>query len=158
MSKRLVNLLTSLVLLLLAGCSSDDLEPLQRLELTLEQMEQAAEQKDVGEFMEFVSKQYNDSADRNWRDVRAITQINFLRNRQLHIFYHVTNYDWLDEQNVIATILVALAGQPVTDPGILQQIRADLFRFDVVFQDQEDEQWQVVSAKWQRARALDFVK
>ena len=133
-------------LVLPGACSSDKSAEALFLD-TLAAMEQAIEDRDINEFMEYVSESYQDAQGRSRKDIRRIAQLHVLRNRNLHIYRHVTQMAVVDEQYANTVIFVALAGQPIESVESLASMRAELMRFEVSFEF--GEKWQVVSAQWQ---------
>jgi hypothetical protein len=137
------------------GACSPDKSTEALFQETLAAMEQAMENRDVGEFMEYVSDGYQDPLGRSWDDIRRIAQLHVLRNRNLHIYRHVAQLTIVDEQYANIVIFVALAGQPIGSAESLANMRAELMRFEVSFQF--NEKWQAVSAQWKRAGISDFL-
>ena len=54
-------------------------------------------------------------------------------------------------------MFVAMAGGPITNAEELLLIRADLYRFDIAFADEGDNDWKVIGADWRRAERSDFI-
>ena len=141
--------------LVLPGACSSDKSAEALFRETLAAMEQAIEARDINEFMEYVSESYQDAQGRSRKDIRRIAQLHVLRNRNLHIYRHVTQLAVIDEQYANTVIFVALAGQPIESAESLASMRAELMRFEVSFEF--GEKWQAVSAQWKRAGINDFL-
>ncbi len=139
----------------LNGCG-EDITPDELFRETLTTMETAVEKKDLSQFMEYISPQYQDSKSRNRDDIKNIARLHILRNRELHIYKHITQIDITNDQYAEAVILVAMAGQPIESAQSLIGLRADLMRFKVSFEF--DQVWRVQSAQWSRAGAEDFLQ
>ena len=148
-------LLVLSVALLLAGCSGEETSQEQLLRNTIDQIQAAAENRQLGELMEHVSDNYKDARGRTRKEVRAISQLQFIRNPKIYTFKLVKSLALQDDLHATATVLVALAGTPIDNASALSGLRAELMRFDLKFEF--DEQWQIVAAKWQRALAADFI-
>lgn len=142
------------LMMILSACS-DERSVEEVFSETLMSMELAAQQKDVGEFMTFVSKIYSDSEGRSWHDIRRIAQIYFLRNKEIHIYKHITRLRFSNESTAEAVIFVALAGQPIDSVASISNIRAELMQFKVIFVF--DETWQIRSAQWKPAELSNFL-
>ena len=145
-----VLLLCSVVI---AGCSEQNDRETQLMD-TLSAMEAAMENRDISTFMDYVSDDYQDSANRGIEDVRRLAQVHALRNRNLHIFRTIGQLS-VGEANADAVIFVAVAGQPIESAASLANMRAELLRFEVQFAWDED--WQVTSAQWKRAGLNSFL-
>ena len=122
---------------------------------TLSAIEEAAENRELGDFMAHISQGYSDSRGRSHEDIRRIAQIHLLRNRNLHVFRHITQYDVRENDTASIVVLVALAAQPIENAAALASIRAELMQFKVDFEFEDD--WKVVSAEWSQARPGDFL-
>jgi hypothetical protein len=140
---------------LLVGCA-DEKSAEELFKQTLTEMEESAQQRDIDALMDHVSPDYRDSAGRTREDIRKIAQIQFLRNRKLHIYKHVTQLDMVDETFAEVIVLVAIAGQPIESVDALNSLRAELMQFKVRFQF--DNRWLMQSAEWGRAGISDFLQ
>lgn len=142
------------MVLALSACDSPPSSE-QLFRQTLSDMETSIQQGDVSAFLEFIDESYTDSRGRTREDIRRIAQLHVLRNRNLHLYHHVTRLEFVEDESADVNVLVALAGQPVASPASLANIRAELMQFDVQFDF--DQQWKVVSASWSRAGIDDFL-
>ena len=155
MWKPLANsLLTALIVLLLAGCS-DEITPDSLLRQAIDQAQESAEARDLGEFMAVISDDYEDEGNRRWKDIRALAQLQFIRNPKIHTLKRITRLDLIDDDTAEVTVLVALAGRPIDDASALSGLRAELMQFELDFKLKQD--WQIVRASWQRAEITDFL-
>jgi len=152
----LVKIVTAILLTCLLASCSDDKSAEELFRQTLTDMEEAAQQRDVDALMKHVSPDYQDSAGRTREDILRVAQINFLRNRKLHIYKHVTQLDMVDETYAEVIVLVAIASQPIKSADSLENMRAELMRFKVRFQF--DDKWLMHSAEWARAGISDFLQ
>jgi len=151
--------LLAATLALLSGCGHslpDNAET--RLRSTLDDMQKAAESRDIGALMGYVAADYTDTLDRNRQELRHIARFYFMRHRKPHVLLRIKRIDWLDPEHTRARVdaLVATAGQAIDDPGGLSSIRADLIRFDLLFEDSKDG-FRLHSAHWQHATPADFL-
>jgi hypothetical protein len=141
-------------LTLLTGCdetpSSEEL-----FRQTLKQMEHALEQRNVDDFMDHISGSYSDRQSRNRDDIRRIAQLHVLRNKNLHLFQHVTHMDFVEDESARVVVLVALAGRPIDSIESLSTIKAELMEFRVSFIF--DQKWTAVSADWSRTGLNGFL-
>ncbi|MGB5708935.1 MAG: hypothetical protein WBM41_19165 [Arenicellales bacterium] len=156
MWKRLAErlLLPAVSVLLLAGCGDDD-TPESRLRQSIDLIQQYAEERNLGDLMEFVSTDYQDAQGRNWKDIRALAQLQFIRNPKIHTLKRINLLRLDDDNHASVRILVAVAGRPIDNASALSGLRADLIRFDLEFQ--YSDRWQIVGAMWRRAQASEFL-
>ncbi len=142
----------------LAACGKTPEPAESRLRAVIDQMQQAAESRQVGRLMAHVSEQYRDESGRDKKALGQLARFYFMRHRQPHILVRIKGIQWLkpDRSQARVHLLAATAGQLVDDPGLLSSIRADLLQFDVVFVDSDDG-FMLHSARWQRAWPEDFL-
>lgn len=142
------------VLTALWSCSAEiDSETQFRNTLTI--MEKAIENRHIDTFMDYIDPDYSDSQSRDRLDVQRIAQLHVLRNKNLHLFKHITELNLIEEESAYLEILVAIAAKPIESAESLISMRAELMQFQVSFQYQDDF-WKVISAEWSRASANDF--
>lgn len=142
-------------LLLLAGCGGDPSTPEEEIQNTFDQIESAAENREIGTLMAFVHDSYLDDQNQTRKDVRAAVQLEFIRNPKIHVFKLVRDLTLLSDTTASARLLVAVAGRPIDNASALSGLRADLLRFDLKLVD--DDGWKIQSAAWQWAESSDFL-
>lgn len=147
-------LLTAFILLLLAGCG-EEITPETLLRQAINQAQESADKRDLGEFMAVISEDYNDEGNRRWKDIRALAQLQFIRNPKIHTLKRITRLDMIDDNTAEVTVLVALAGRPIDNVSALSGLRAELMQFELDFKLKQD--WQIVRASWQHAEITDFL-
>lgn len=157
MWKRLAErlLLPAISVLLLAGCGSDDDAPESLLRQSIDLIQQYTEERNLGGLMEFVSTDYQDAQGRGWKDIRALAQLQFIRNPKIHTLKRINLLRLDDDNHASVRILVAIAGRPIDNASALSGLRAELIRFDLEFQ--YGERWQITGATWNRAEASEFL-
>jgi len=141
--------------LLLSACGSENDDPEALLRQTLDSIQQSAESRDISEMMAHVSEDYLDSDGRDFRQVRAVAQFQILRNPKIHTFKLVKSLNLLSDSEAEVFLLVAVAGVPIDGVSDLSKVRADLMRFDLRFQF--DEEWKLIAAQWRPAESVDFL-
>ncbi len=142
------------VAILLAACGNGGDSPEDRLRSDIDAIQQAAESRDISEFMAYVSDEYNDDGNRIRKDIRALTQLQFIRNPRIHTFKVIQRLDIVDERRASVSILAALAGRPIDSVSALSGLRADLMRFDL--ESEFEDQWKITSARWAPAEIANF--
>lgn len=139
---------------LLAACGDGGESPEDRLRSTIDALQQAAESRDVGDFMAHISEQYRDEDGRGHREIRALTQLQFLRNPQIHTFKVIQRIDLIGEERASVAVLAALAGSPIEGVSALSGLRAELMRFELDFE--RDGDWKITGARWAPASIGNF--
>lgn len=139
----------------LSGCGSEDESPEATLLRDMDAMQEAAEARDLSEFMVYISEQYSDQDGRTWKDIRAMTQLQFVRNPNIHTFKVVRGLEMTNDEHATVTVLAALAGRPIDGASALSGLRAELMRFDLDWV--LEEHWRITTAQWSRAESGDFL-
>ena len=139
------------------SCSSKSDSPEDMVREILKRAEIAAEEKDVGVFRDIVSASYTDKTKHDKKAIIGILRYYFLRNRSIHLFTRITTVEFPHPEKAEVTMFLAMAGRPIAHADELLLIRADLYRFDIAFADEGDNDWKVIGAVWRRAERDDFI-
>jgi hypothetical protein len=139
------------------ACSSGRDSPEAQVRALLKQGEAAAENKESAVLRQMVSEKYADSQGQDKKAIDAILRYYFLRNQSIHLFTRIRQISFPRPDLAQADVMVAMAGQPITDTEQLEKIRADLHRFEISLA-RENGEWKVISAEWRRAEFADFLR
>ena len=139
----------------LAGCSEPPPAEEQIRQLN-SAAETAAEAKDVSALKDMVAEDYRDPNGNDRTAVVRMVQFYMLRNKSIHLYTLTRSLEVLDDDNAVAEIFVAMAGEPIESADQLLRMRADLIRFDVRYARRDDE-WKVIDVDWRRADVDDFL-
>jgi len=150
-------LLLSLSFMAILSCSSKSDSPEDMVRDILKRAEIAAEARDVGVFREIISANYTDKSRHDKKAIIGILRYYFLRNRSIHLFTRITTVEFPHPEKAEVTMFLAMAGRPIANADELLLIRADLYRFDIAFADEGDNDWKVIGAGWRRAERKDFI-
>ena len=145
----------ALLALLLAGCSAPD-TPEQRIRELIGAAEEAVEKKEIGTLRGFVAQTYSDAAGRDRRAIDGLLRVYLLRHDKIHLLTRIESVTVTAPARAEAVIYVAMAARPIARVEELGPFRADLYRFEVRFVE-EDGEWRVVGAAWRPAELADFV-
>ena len=129
---------------LLAGCA-DDASPEQQVRAVIDSMEQAAEQRDVGDLIEHVSASYRDARGQDRAEASRYARGYFLANQSVHLLTRIQSLEFPSPDEARVKVQVGMAGRG-TDPGA-SALSADLYDFDVALV-REDGEWKVTYADW----------
>lgn len=159
LSVRLAILLSLLSLSFVAilSCSSKSDSPEDMVSELLKRAETAAEERDLGAFKEIISANYTDKARHDKKAIVGLLMYYFLRNKSIHLFTRITTVEFPHPEKAEVIMFVAMAGRPITNAEELLLIRADLYRFDIAFADEGNNDWKVIGAGWRRAERKDFI-
>jgi len=138
------------------ACSSGQDSPEAQVRALLARGEAAAEKKESGVLRQLISEKYSDSQGQDKKAVEAILRYYFLRNQSIHLFTRVRQISFPRPDLAQADVMVAMAGQPISDAEELERLRADLHRFEITL-IRENGEWKVTRAEWRRAEFADFL-
>lgn len=141
--------------LLCAGCSKTE-TPEQRVRALIDNAEQAVEQKDIRTLRGYVSARYSDAHGRDRRTVDGILRLYLLRHEKIHLLTRIESVQVTDQGRAEAVVYIAMVGRPIMSAAELAALRADFYRFEIAFAE-EDEEWRVIRAAWRPAELADFV-
>lgn len=141
--------------LLLAACADSPSDPQQRLRDLIRDAAAAAENRDVATLKGFVADGYRDAAGRDRRAVIRLAQAYLMRHGAVHLYTVVKEIALEPAGRARALVYVAMAGRPIDTLEALEQVRADLVRFDIDFVG-DGSDWLVAAASWRRASPADF--
>jgi hypothetical protein len=139
------------------ACASESESPEARILALLERAEVAAEAHDVKALREMIAERYADEQGRDKAALKALLAFHFLRNQSVHLLARVGDIALPAPDRAEVVVFVAMAGTPIPGPEALAGLRADLYRFDLVFKETEENEWRVVRAGWRRAMRDDFL-
>lgn len=139
----------------LAACSEAE-TPEQRIRALINEAEEAAENKQGRVLRSYISENYADGRGRDRRAVGGILRLYLLRHQAIHLLTRTTQVTFSEPERATAVVYVAMAGRPLADAAELARLRADFYRVDLGFAE-EDGAWRVVRATWRPARPADFI-
>ena len=137
------------------ACSRDATSPEDRVRALLVALEESAQKRDAGEMKQHVSESYSDAQGNDKRAIAQLVAFHLVRNQSVHLLTRVRSVEIAAPGQARAEVLVAMAGTEIDGPEALLALRADLYRFDLGFAE-EDGAWRVRSADWGPASAGDF--
>ena len=144
------------VIFSVVACSPGKDNPEAQVRALIAQAESAAEKKESGALRRLVSEKYSDSQGQDKKAVEAILRYYFLRNATIHLFTRVQQISFPQPDSAQATVMVAMAGQPISSAEEIERMRADLHRFEITLA-RENAEWKVIRAEWRRAEFTDFL-
>ena len=140
--------------LLLSACGPPQSAE-EQIRAGLDQLETAAQERDAGVLLDWISDDYYDSQGRDKKALRAIVRIHLLRNHHLYLHKIIKQID-VAESRATVTVLVAAAGEPIDGVDSLVNLQAELLRFDLEL-TQDGDEWRLSAAKWRRIPAHHFL-
>ncbi len=152
----ILTVLLSPVFGLLTGCGDGDPQgPEAQIKSIIAQAEQAAQQRDIGTLRDFVADAYLDARGYSKRAIVRLTQGYLLRHRSVHLYTQVTDFALIEPGRASTSVLVAMAGRRVESAEQLWNLRADVYRFELLW-SRAAGNWQVTRSTWRRVSVDDF--
>ncbi len=154
--KRKLGIAAMSLALCLAACSGELPPAEEQIRKLNNDAELAVEAKDVKTLKDFVADGYMDERGHDKSALIRLVQLYLLHHKAIYVHTITRSLVIIDEDNAAAEILAAMAGQPVSNPDQLFDMRADLVRFEVSYVRDGDE-WQVRNVEWRSATVEDFL-
>jgi hypothetical protein len=133
----------SLVLVALAALAAcgDRNSPEQQVRAVIEQMEQAAENRDVGDLKAHLSEEYRDANGMGAEAAARYARGYFIANQSIHLLTRVEELTFPTDGEARAQVLVGMLGR---DAGAADQwdLAAEVHTFKIALR-REDGQWKV---------------
>jgi hypothetical protein len=130
--------------------------PEEQIRKRIEQAERTVERKEWAALEGFVSDAYADEQGRDKHTVVQLLTQHLLRQGSVHLLTKTAEIRLLEFGSAQVDLLVAAAATPVEGLDDLSRIQADLYRFDLTFQ-QENGAWQLTTAQWRTAALGEFL-
>ena len=142
-------LLTPVVLTLatLAACGDAD-SPEQQVRAVIDQIELAAENRDVGEFTEHLSEDYRDSTGMGTDELARYLRGYFIANQSIQLLTRVEQLEFPTDGEARAQVLVGMVGREAAAAN-QWDLAADLHTFKIALR-REDDDWKVTFAEVMR--------
>jgi hypothetical protein len=127
-------------LALLVACS-DSGSPEQQVRAVIEQMEQAAENRDIGELASHLSQDYRDANGMDAEEAARYARGFFLANQSIHLLTRIEELTFPTDGEARAQVLVGMLGR---DAGVSDQwdLAAEVHTFKIALR-REDDEWKV---------------
>lgn len=131
----------------LSACG-DPQSPEQQVRAVIDQMEMAAESRDVGDVVGLLSPGYRDAFANDREEVGQRVRGYFVLNQSIHLLTRIQDITFPSEDEARASVLVGMVGRDA-DAANAWQLAADLYEFDLALL-REDGEWKVSWAEWRR--------
>jgi hypothetical protein len=138
---------TLMALATLAACGDAD-SPEQQVRAVIEQMELAAENRDVGELGEHLSADFRDTNGRSAEEVARYLRGYFIANQSVHLLTRIEQLEFPTDGEARAQVLVGMVGREA-DAATQWDLAADLHTFKIALR-REDDEWKVTFAEVMR--------
>lgn len=132
---------------MLAACGAGD-SPEKQVRAVIDQMEMAAEKRDVGEFTEHLSANFSDSNGSGPAEVARYLHGYFIANQSIHLLTRIEQLEFPIGDEARARVLVGMVGREAAATRSWD-LAADLHTFDIALR-REDGAWKVIFARVMR--------
>ncbi|HEY5758463.1 MAG TPA: hypothetical protein VIU34_21700 [Steroidobacter sp.] len=127
-------------LALLAACS-DSGSPEQQVREVIEQMERAAENREVGELASHLSEEYRDANGMGAEEAARYARGYFIANQSIHLLTRIEELTFPTEGEARAQVLVGMLGR---DAAADQwDLAAEVHTFKIALR-REEEEWRII--------------
>jgi hypothetical protein len=140
-------LLLAALAALLTGCGDSD-SPEQQVRQVIDEMETAAEARDVGDLLRHLSDEYRDANGMSAQEAVRYVRGYFIANQSIHLLTRIEQIEFPLPDEARARLLVGMVGRDADAAGNWD-LAADLYEFKVTLR-QEGGEWRVSFAQWKR--------
>lgn len=127
-------------LAIVAACSNKD-SPEQQVRAVIEQMEQAAEDRDVSDLVAHLSEDYRDANGMGAEEAARYARGYFIANQSLHLLTRIEALTFPTEGEARVQVLVGMLGREA-EAANQWDLAAELHTFKVALRREQDE-WKV---------------
>ena len=136
-----------LAFVLFAACSGAPDTPEGQVRARLDAMEVAAEEGDVGAFKDLLSERYEDAMGHDKQQMSQYVTFQVLRHqRGREVLLRLRDVQVVEPTRAVVTAHVGFAGG-----GATTALQGSVYSLDLDFEHEEDGEWRVTWAQWQRA-------
>ena len=130
--------LVFLTLATLAACGDKD-SPEQQVRAVIEQMERAAEERDVGGLKTHLSEDYRDANGMGAEEAARYARGYFIANQSIHLLTRIEELTFPTDGEARAQVLVGMMGRDAADDW---DLAGELRTFKIALR-REDDEWKV---------------
>jgi hypothetical protein len=134
-----------MTLAVLAACGDKD-SPEQRVRSVIEQMEQAAESRSVGDLKAHLSEDYRDANGMGAEEAARYARGYFIANQSIHLLTRIEQLTFPTEGEARAQVLVGMLGRDTADSW---DLAAELHTFKIALRRERGE-WKVTFVELMR--------
>jgi len=135
-------------LLSLFACNNDSsLDPEQEIRQTLASIEEGIEQRSLSQVVDHISDDYSDHQGRVKKDIKRLTQLQILRNQNIHLFTRIKSIE-INELYASVELSTAMASRGVDLSIAENRLKANSYKSSIVLKNESGD-WRVVSTSWQ---------
>ena len=146
--------LFALLVALIAGCDGEPQSPEDEIRQLIDRAIEAAENRDTGDLMDLVADGYTDQRKNDKQRLKTMVRALFFRHKNIFLFKRISDIRISGTNLASVELFVAMTGQRLSDITKLANFRAQIYRFELELV--KDDEWRVLEARWQRARATDL--
>jgi hypothetical protein len=151
----LLGLAAAFLLMPVGACRKQD-TPEQRLRTLLARAEQAVEAKQLAAVRALISARYHDDQGHDRRALESLLWLYLRRHEAIHLYTRISDLQVASSGAAQVVLFAAMTARPAANAEALVELKADLLRFELVF-EQEQDAWRLLRASWRRAEPADFL-
>jgi len=141
------------VVLLLGACAAEPETPESQVRARMAELEQAAEDGDVGAFKALLSEHYEDAFGNDKQQITRYVAFQVLRHqRGREVILRLRDVQLIEDGRAAVTAHIGLVGA-----GATAALRGTVYALDLDLVHEDDGQWRVVWAQWHPAAPAELL-
>jgi hypothetical protein len=150
---KLSRILPCLLLLALAACSGGPDDPEAEIRALVAEVKAAAEDRHTRRVMRHVSEHYRDDRGLDAEALRNMLRAQFLIHQSIHLFTRIQSIEFPTPVRARVVVLAGMAGSAAESADWARaDLRADLYRFELTLEREDDGEWRLIRADWEAHR------
>jgi len=149
-----IYLLLTSASLQITACS-DNKSPEEQVYEFIESAKAAVQERSLIDFNALVSDDFMGEKGFHKRNISQLAAGYFLRNKNIHLITKAKTIYFPEPEQAEIQLIVAMAGQPISNATSLVKIRAKIYKFDLVLK-KDGSKWLLQNARWSPANSEDL--
>ena len=147
--KRLINPVFIFFIICASACSDEKLTPEDEIKQYIKLVKLAVENRNHSELAHLIDEGYADHKGLNKKRLIKMTRGYFFTHQNIHLFTKIDSIVLQNKNSAFVTLHVAMAGSVITDLNSINNLRAQVYKFEI--QLIKKNKWLLQQAKWHTA-------
>jgi len=143
------------IIFFLSSCAEKTLLPEEEIKAYISAAKQSAESRSHNDLADLISEHYQDQKSLNKKKIASLARAYFFRHKNIHLFTKLDSINFQKDKEAFVVVYVAMAGTAITDVNMLSNLRARIYRFELLLI--KNNEWLLQQARWSPAKLTDIL-